>query len=505
VRGGSQWLESTRARLMAWVAAVIIVCLAVIFAVVYAETGTQLRSDVNRDVRGAAVDFGHALAGRGDASPSAVLNSARAYANAQPYSKASTLLFVLIPGVGAVSNHPELFGAAFPDDGESAASQVQENAVGRRLLGADPGYSTRPAPDVGDVRLYELRIPVAGGSAVIGAGEPLTTVSRAQAGVARSFALAGAITLVLALAASYLVGGRVSAPLRRLAGLAARVDAGDLRPRMEADRASTTEVRVLADAFNHMLDRLEGAFEAQREFIADASHELRTPLTVMRGQLEVLAADPNPDREELVRVERLLQAEISRVARLVEDLLLLAQSERSDFLRVRPIDLATFIPELWDGLTLTAARDFQLGEVPHVELTADPDRLAQALRNLAGNAIEHTGEPDGLVRLELALTGPGTIRFSVIDDGPGIAPAERDRVFERFHRTDASRSRSAGGTGLGLAIVRAIAEAHHGSARAGAGSQGGARLELELPGVTVSTRRMPSAQLTGTSPSVRSS
>lgn len=501
MKRGSLRIQSTRARLTAWVAAVIVVCLGVIFFVVYAETGNQLRSDVNRDVRGAAIDFGHALAGRGDASPSAVLTSARGYANAQPYSSASTLLFVLIPGAGTASNHPELFGAASPDDHESAVHQSQENAVGRRLLSATAGYSTRPVPDVGDVRLYELRMPVAGGSAFIGAGESLTTVSRAQAGVARSFALAGAITLVLALAASYLVGGRVSAPLRRLAGLAARVDAGDLRPRMDADRATTSEVRVLAEAFNHMLDRLEGAFEAQREFIADASHELRTPLTVMRGQLEVLAADPDLDREELGRVERLLQAEISRVARLVEDLLLLAQSERSDFLRVRLIDLKTFIPELWDGLSLTAARDFQLGDIPHVGLVADPDRLAQALRNLAGNAIEHTSEPDGLVRLELALTGPTTIRFSVIDDGPGIAPAERERVFERFHRTDASRSRSAGGTGLGLAIVRAIAEAHHGFARAGAGSRSGARLELELPGVTVSTNRMQSAQLTGSSPS----
>jgi two-component system OmpR family sensor kinase len=494
--------DSTRARLTLWVAAVILVCLAVTFFVVYKQTGAQLRSDVDRDVRAAAIDFGHALAARGDASSSAVLAAARSYANAQPYSSASTLLFALIPRVGAASNHPETFGSARPDDGESAAHQTGENALARQLLVPTPGYSTKVAPDVGDVRLYEIRIPVAGGSAFVGAGEALSSVSRAQAGVARSFALAGAITLALALVASYLVGGRVSAPLRRLAGLAARVDAGDLRPRMDADRASTSEVRVLAEAFNHMLDRLEGAFEAQREFVADASHELRTPLTVMRGQLEVLAADPDPDRQELVRVERLLQAEISRVARLVEDLLLLAQSERSGFLRIRTIDLQVFIQELWHGLSLTAARDFQLGGVPRVGLMADPDRLAQALRNLAGNAIEHTTEPDGLVRLEVALTAPTTLRFSVIDDGPGIPPAERARVFERFHRTDASRNRSAGGTGLGLAIVQAIAEAHHGSVRADASREGGARFELDLPGVTAAPTGKPSAQLTGSSPSV---
>jgi signal transduction histidine kinase len=275
----------------------------------------------------------------------------------------------------------------------------------------------------------------------------------------------------------------VSAPLRRLAGLATRVDGGDLRPRMPAAEASSREVRVLGEAFNHMLDRLEAAFDAQREFVADASHELRTPLTVMQGQLEVLAADPDPSPEELQRVEALLQDEISRITRLVDDLLVLARSERTDFLRIRPVDLTTFVPQLWGGLTLTAERDFQLGDVPPVTVSADPDRLAQALRNLARNAIEHTAEPDGLVRLEVERIGRDRVRFVVIDDGPGIPPAERDRIFERFHRTDASRNRLAGGAGLGLAIVRAIAEAHDGTVRAGAGPGGGARVEIDLPGV----------------------
>jgi signal transduction histidine kinase len=235
-----------------------------------------------------------------------------------------------------------------------------------------------------------------------------------------------------------------------------------------------------------MLDRLEAAFEAQREFVADASHELRTPLTVMQGQLEVLAADPDPSPEELQRVEALLQDEISRISRLVDDLLLLARSERSDFLRPRLVDLSTFVPALWGGLTLTARRDFELAEVPSVTLSADPDRLAQALRNLVRNAIEHTADPHGMVALEVVTIGSARVRFSVIDDGPGIPPSERDRVFERFHRTDASRSRLAGGAGLGLAIVRAIVDAHHGTVRAGAGSRGGARIEVELPGVVSS-------------------
>jgi signal transduction histidine kinase len=303
--------------------------------------------------------------------------------------------------------------------------------------------------------------------------------------VAKAFVLAGLIALALALIASYLAGARVTAPLRRMAAVAARVDAGELEPRMTPPTASGEEVRVLAETFNHMLDRLAEAFGAQREFVADASHELRTPLTVIRGQLEVLAAEENPSGEEVRRVERLVQAEITRISRLVDDLLTLAQAEQTDFLRPEPIVLSTFVDELWDGVSLTAERRFELGPVPDGTLEADPDRLAQALRNLARNAIEHTDAPDGLVRLEVERLAGERVRFAVLDDGPGIPLEERERVFERFHRTDPARSRAAGGAGLGLAIVRAIAEAHRGAVRArdaaGDGRRG-ARIELTLPG-----------------------
>jgi len=142
------------------------------------------------------------------------------------------------------------------------------------------------------------------------------------------------------------------------------------------------------------------------------------------------------------------------------------------------------VEQLWDGISLTADRRFELGRVPTGTLIADPDRLAQALRNLAGNAVAHTREQTGLVRLEVSEYVPGRIGFAVIDDGPGIPVAERERVFERFHRTDPARSRSEGGAGLGLAIVRAIAEAHHGEVRATEPrpGSGGARVELLLPG-----------------------
>ena len=135
-------------------------------------------------------------------------------------------------------------------------------------------------------------------------------------------------------------------------------------------------------------------------------------------------------------------------------------------------------------MSLLADRRFELEEVPAGTLRADPDRLAQALRNLIANAIDHTAPDTGLVRLRVELAPGERIRFLVEDDGPGIPADERERVFDRFYRTDSARSRRSGGTGLGLAIVRAIADAHGGWARASESPEGGARIELELPGFT---------------------
>ncbi len=120
-----------------------------------------------------------------------------------------------------------------------------------------------------------------------------------------------------------------------MAEVAARVDAGDLYPRIHGVSGEAQELRVLADAFNHMLDRLTEAFAGQRAFVADASHELRTPLTVISGQLEVLAAQTAPSEPEVRRVERLVQAEIARITRLVDDLLLLAKAEQTEFLQTQ--------------------------------------------------------------------------------------------------------------------------------------------------------------------------
>lgn len=473
-----------RWRLAGWVAVLSLVCLAIAFVAVYSGTGTQLRRQIDSEIAGDASEFAQSLTSSEPRSYAQVAKAAKRYVIGQPFSGSSTLLFAIVPGARTSTNVPELFGVQRPDDGETQAEQTRENRLSARLLTVRDGYSTLPLPDVGDLRLFKRTLHLSAaqklGSIVVGVGEPLNGVARAQRGVARAFILAAALALVGALLGAWLIGTRMSRPLRRMAAVAARVDAGDLGPRIH-DEGRGGEMLVLADAFNHMLDRLTEAFAAQRAFVADASHELRTPLTVIRGQLEVLASQRHPSEQEVRRVESLVQAEIARISRLVDDLLLLAKSEQPRFLRSQRIDVPTFVQELWHTTTMLAERRFELHGTPDGTLLADPDRLAQALRNLLANAIEHTAAGTGLVLMRVQPAPGGRIRFVVADDGPGIPPDQRTRVFDRFHRTDAARDRASGGTGLGLAIVEAIAKAHGGQAKAGESFAGGAQVEIELP------------------------
>ena len=375
-------------------------------------------------------------------------------------------------------------------------SSARRTARAKRCSTVRLGLRTAAVPDVGAVRLAERVLTVAGVRVRLGAGESLQLVTRAQRSVARSFLIAGALGLALVLIASYLAGAVVSAPLRRMARVATRVDDGDLLPRMSPPPSAASEIRVLAESFNHMLDRLEVAFAHQRDFVADASHELRTPLTVISGQLEVLAAQDRPTAEEIRRVQRLVGAEIMRISRMVDDMLLLARAEQRR-LPASQHDRAPIVHRrsVGDDDRRATAR-LELGPIPAGTLQADPDRLAQALRNLIDNAIAHTTAPDGLVALQTTALPGGACRFTVIDDGPGIPADERDRIFERFHRTDAARARVAGGTGLGLAIVHAIAVAHGGSVAAREPRGGvGARLELTLPGYSPATARPRPAEI----------
>ena len=473
--------RSLRWRLTIALAAVLILAFLGTYFVVYHETGSRLRGQMDVDLQTQAAHFSTYVSPSGVARTAAqIMSSAANYVHTQPFSASSRLLYAIVPGQKLATNEPELLGVSGHADDVPATSGAEARLTAT-LKALSHGFSTQRAPEVGRLRLYVEAFRTEDGLlARVGVAEPLAPVDDALEGITRGFAIGGTLTLAAALLAGFVLAAGFVRPLRRMARIAALVDAGDLSPRIDF-RGPRNETRVLADAFDHMLDRLEEAFARQQAFVSDASHELRTPLTAIRGQLEVLARQSNPDGEEIRRVQRLVQAEVDRMTRLTEDLLLLAHTDESRFIRREPIELEGFLVELLASADPTTERSVRV--VAHAEgfVNADRDRLAQALRNLLRNAVEHT-RVGGTIELGARGSADGRVQIWVDDDGPGIAAEERDRVFDRFHRADAARARSSGGTGLGLAIVRAIVDAQGGRVWATDSPLGGARVVIDLPG-----------------------
>jgi len=477
--------RSLRWRLTLALCGVLILAFLVTFFVVYRSADDRLRGEIDSSLTTQASAFQEALTATGpNAGAAKLARRAEDYVHDQPFTPSSNLLFAVVAGHPLTSNYPELLGLGGSDkDNDSPVQTREEASFAAAVRSERPGFSTHFTPDVpGGARLLVESISLPGTTAQvrIGVAESLISVDDALDGITRGFAIGGTATLLGALLIGVLLAAGFVAPLRRMARIAARVDGGDLSPRMDY-RGPRNETRVLADAFDHMLDRLEEAFARQQAFVSDASHELRTPLTAIRGQLEVLARNDDPGAAEVRRVQGLVQAEVDRMTRLTEDLLLLAHTDESRFIRREAIELGPFLRDLLDSAQPTAERELSLrSEAPGI-LNADRDRLAQALRNLLRNAVEHTSA-GGRVELGAREAGEGRVQLWVDDDGPGIAASERDRVFDRFHRADPARARSGGGTGLGLAIVRAIVDAQGGRVWATDAALGGARVMIELPG-----------------------
>lgn len=265
----------------------------------------------------------------------------------------------------------------------------------------------------------------------------------------------GAVGVVILLVGSLLawrLAEGILRPVRRVTGTARAISDTDLDRRIPVEGAD--EIAQLTSTFNEMLDRLQTAFDTQRRFVDDAGHELRTPITIVRGHLELLEDDPEERRKTL----DVVLDELDRMGRIVNDLLLLAKSEEPGFLAREPVDLAALTDELERKVEGLAPREWRLEGRGSGIVLADRQLLTQAVLQLADNAVKHTSE-GGMVGLGSSM-GLEEARIWVRDSGPGIAPADRARVFERFSR--GAGPRRSDGAGLGLAIVKAIAEAHHG-------------------------------------------
>jgi two-component system, OmpR family, sensor kinase len=277
--------------------------------------------------------------------------------------------------------------------------------------------------------------------------------------------------LILASLLAWVIAGRVLAPLRVLRDTARSITESDLTRRIAVE--GDDELADLARTFNEMLDRLEEAFASQKSFISDAGHELRTPITIIRGHLDVMGHDPQDRRETL----ELVDDELDRMGRLVNDLLLLAKASRPDFLQPETVDLSDLTHELFAKASALAERDWRLAAVGSGRIVADRQRLTQALMNLSQNAVSHTSAGDA-VELGTELRD-GRVKLWVKDTGPGVPEHEQTRIFERFVRLP--RAPAGEGTGLGLAITRAVATAHGGRVELDSRPGEGARFTVVIP------------------------
>jgi signal transduction histidine kinase len=377
-------------------------------------------------------------------------------------------------------------------------AETGQHAVG---LHAAPGYDedlrvaartvgtvfTHP---VGSASSAAMPSPPAGTYTILVAADSEPS-ERATTEAAVLLAMGGPVVVLAAAAATYLLVGRSLRSVEAIRARVARIEASALSQRVPVPVARD-EIARLAETMNEMLTRVEAGHLAQQRFVGDASHELRSPLSTITAALELARDRPQVLDRDLI--EDILLPETGRMRHLIEDLLILARADEHGLeLRIGDVDLDDLADS--EAATLRLRGDIAVHTtIVPVRVLGDRAKLARALRNIADNAAAHargrvaigTELADdagfsGGTRPSEDWTTTGYARILIDDDGPGIAAADRERVFGRFVRLEADRARSSGGSGLGLAIVDEIIAAHGGSITVGKSPWGGARFVIELP------------------------
>ncbi len=373
------------------------------------------------------------------------------------------------------------YAAAFNNDGQGppsvSLSRGTTPAEVNRLKTVPDGYSSSNG-----YRFFATHIP--GGRVVIAA--PLRDVDATVSELTQDEILIGAIVLLVVGGLAYYLIGVGMRPLVRIEETAGEIAAGDLSRRVE-DTDPKTEVGRLGIALNGMLTHIEDAFNERqasenrlRRFVADASHELRTPLTSVRGYAELFRRGAADRPDDLANAMRRIEAESARMGVLVDDLLLLAQLDQGRPVQHERVDLVPLVNELAaDARAIEPDRHLEVETDDSVVILGDDARLRQVVGNLLANARAHT-PPDAAVNVSVRHRADEAV-IEVADHGPGIDPADLERVFERFFRADPSRARASGGTGLGLSIVSSVAEAHGGRAEAASVPGEGSAFRVILP------------------------
>jgi signal transduction histidine kinase len=299
---------------------------------------------------------------------------------------------------------------------------------------------------------------------VLQAGISLAAVDKLRADLLRSLVMIGLVITGVAASFGYYMARTALSPLATVTETALEITrSDDLSLRIPESSQKTDEVGRLITAFNETMERLELLFNSQRRFLADVSHELRTPLTVLKGNASLMRRMNHLDMEALDNMNQ----EISRLTRMVEDLLLMAQAESGRFeIEFQLVEIDTLMLEVFQQIKILAGdqKQMQIAEIDQLMVMGDRDRLKQVLLNLLSNAVKYT-ESNGKIILRLARVGD-EVHLSVEDDGRGIHPDQVERIFERFYRVEESRTRfiqdDEKGFGLGLSIAYLIMFRHDG-------------------------------------------
>jgi len=393
------------------------------------------------------------------------------------------------PATDTKPGHPEhVHGPAVEIDSAELARLAREGG----LWNAD-GYvlTTRGASDSSRLALTVVRSPSSGTRFLVAAEEPSEEVGAMLALLRNGLLLTAPLFLLFACAAGWFLARRSLAPIAAMSQRAQTIGADSLGERLPVAN-ERDEIGQLALVFNDLLDRLarafgdlERAYGRMRQFIADASHELRTPVAAIRGEAQVTLRQERGAGEYRESIGVILE-EATHMARIVEDLFTLARADAGE----RPVES---LPYYLDEVVVECVRsvrslaaeqgvELRADVSADVEMVGDEGLVRRAVLNLLHNALKYT-EQGGRVHARVTTDGT-TARVDVTDTGIGIAPEDRERIFERFYRVDSARTRSEGGAGLGLSIVRWAAETHSGTVAVQSELGRGSTFSLFLPRVT---------------------
>ncbi|HQZ33333.1 MAG TPA: HAMP domain-containing sensor histidine kinase [Ilumatobacteraceae bacterium] len=330
-----------------------------------------------------------------------------------------------------------------------------------------------PLDQADAMRVIALNADTDSATVTVYAGESLEGADDTTAAIITVLGIGLPLLVIIVAAVTWWGVGRTLRPVRSITRTMADITASDLHRRVEVPTARD-EIGQLALTVNDTLGRLDTSVERQRRFVADASHELRGPLAALRADLEISVT--HPDRTDWLNVARDTLSDVERLQLLTEDLLALARLDASTSRPQQAVDIAALARDAISDVRRTDVHVTAHGLDNTMTVQGDEAQLRRMLRNLVHNAEQHA-----TTHLSIELTAQAhAVTLKVSDDGPGIAPQDRERVFERFVRLDDARTRDSGGTGLGLAIVHDIVLRHDGHIRIDGVEPHGTTIVVEL-------------------------